>query len=115
MYADIGPKKAVKCEYSSSSSSEPTLGSIITSSTLYSSKSPQAKDLIRTVAYHIAEDAMPLSTADKPGFRFMISMLNPRYHLLSIKTYLTTRFLACSQTFETTELFQCLGRPLFSL
>ena len=114
-YTELGPKKAVKREYSSSSSSQPTLGSIITSSTLYSSNSPQAKDLNRTVAYHIAKDAMPLSTVDKLGFRFMISKLNPRYHLPSRKHSLTTRFRACTQTFETTELFQCLGRPLFSL
>ena len=84
-YAELGPKKAVKREYSSSSSSQPILGSIITSSTLYSSNSPQAKDLNRAVAYHIAKDAMPLSTVDKPGFRFMISKLNPRYHLPSRK------------------------------
>ena len=86
-YAELGPKKVVKREYSSSSSSQPTLGSIITSSTLYSSNSPQAKDLNRAVAYHIAKDAMPLSTVDKPGFRFMISKLNPRYHLPSRKHF----------------------------
>ena len=86
-YAELGPKKAVKREYSSSSSSQPTLGSIITSSTLYSSNSPQAKDLNRAVAYHIAKDAMSLSTVDKPGFRFMVSKLNPRYHLPSRKHF----------------------------
>ena len=86
-YAELGPKKVVKREYSSSSSSQPTLGSIITSSTLYSSNSPQAKDLNRAVAYHIAKDAMPLSAVDKPGFRFMISKLNPRYHLPSRKHF----------------------------
>ena len=52
-YAELGPKKVVNREYSSSSSSQPTLGSIITSSTLYSSNSPQAKDLNRAVAYHL--------------------------------------------------------------
>ena len=82
-YAELGPKKAVKCKYSSSSSYQPTLGCIITSSTLYGSNSPRAKDLNRDVAYHIAKDAMPLSTVDKSDFRFMILKFNPHYHLLS--------------------------------
>ena len=50
---------------------------------VYGPSSPQAKDLNRAVAYHIAKDAVPLSTVDRPGFRFMVSKLNPRYQLPS--------------------------------
>jgi len=41
---------------------QPTLGSVIMKSALYSSGSFQAKDLNRAVAYHMAKDTMPLST-----------------------------------------------------
>ena len=57
-------------------------------SVLYSPSSVQVKDLNCVVAYHIAKDAMPLSTVDKPGFRFMVFKLNPRYQLPSRKHFL---------------------------
>ena len=60
------------------------MGSVIIKSALYSPSSPQAKDLNRAVAYHIAKDAVPLSTVDRPGFRFM---LNLRYQLPSRKHF----------------------------
>ena len=45
----------------------------------------QAKELNRAVTYYLAKDAVPLSTADKPGFRHMVLKLNPRYQLPSRK------------------------------
>ena len=41
------------------------------------------KEQNRAVAYHIAKDAVPLSTIEKPGFQLMVSKLNPRYQLPS--------------------------------
>ena len=84
VYAELGPRKQTKQE---DSHGQPTLGSVIMKSALYSSGSSQAKDLNRAVAYHIAKDAVPLSTVDKPGFRFMVSKLNPRYQLPSHKHF----------------------------
>ena len=66
---------------------QPTLGSVVMKSALYSSGSSQAKDLHCAVTYHITKDAIPLSTIDKPGFRFMVSKLNPRYQLPSRKHF----------------------------
>lgn len=56
-----------------------TLGDLVAKSAMYSPSSLQAKELSRMVAYHIAKDAVPLSTVDKPGFQYMVSKLNPRY------------------------------------
>ena len=87
VYAELGPKKQPKREATCSNTTQATLGSVVMKSAMYSPSSPQTKDLNRAVAYHIAKDAMPLSTVDKPGFRFMISKLNPRYQLPSRKHF----------------------------
>ena len=59
VYAELRPRKQPKPE---ASPVQPLLGSLVMESALYSSESSQAKDLNRAVAYHIAKDAMPLST-----------------------------------------------------
>ena len=84
VYAELGPRKQPKRE---TSTVQPTLGSVVMKSALYSSGSSQAKDMNRAVAYHIAKDAVPLSTVDKPGFWFMVSKLNSRYQLPSPKHF----------------------------
>ena len=33
------------------------------------------------MTYYLAKDAAPISTVDKPGFRHLVSVLNPRYQL----------------------------------
>ena len=87
IYADAAPKKPPKRGEPSQSSTSNTVqaivGSIVAKSAKYTSTSPQAKDLNRAVAYHIAKDAVPLSTIEKPGFQLMVSKLNPRYQLPS--------------------------------
>ena len=34
------------------------------------------------VAYHIAKDAVPICTVEKPGFKYMMRVTDPRYELL---------------------------------
>jgi hypothetical protein len=35
----------------------------------------------RAVGYHLAKDMVPIYTVEKPGFRHMMSVLNPRYEV----------------------------------
>ena len=70
-------------ESSQPSTSQATLNELVAKSAMYSSSGAQAKELNRAVTYHIARDAVPLCTVDKPGFQFMVSKLNPRYQLPS--------------------------------
>ena len=37
----------------------------------------------QAVTYYIAKDSVPISTVEKPGFKHMVSKLNPRYQLPS--------------------------------
>ena len=39
---------------------------------------------------YIAEDTQPLSTVDRPGFKYMVTKLNPRYQLPSRKHFSNT-------------------------
>ena len=87
IYAELAPKKQPKRESSTSNTCQATLVSIVAKSAMYSPTSSQAKDLNRAITYHIAKDAMPLSTVEKPGFKSMVSKLNPRYQLPSRKHF----------------------------
>ena len=87
IYAETAPKLASKKGESSNSTSQMTLVDTIAKSVKYGSHSTQAKELNRAVTYYIAKDAVPISTADKPGFRLMVSKLNPRYELPSRKHF----------------------------
>ena len=49
----------------------------------FAANSPKAIELNKAVTYFIAKDAQPFSTVEKPGFKRMISKLNPRYQLPS--------------------------------
>ena len=82
IYAEIAPKAPKQ-----GSSAQASLSDVIAKSTKYSPSSAQAKELNRAVTYYLAKDAVPLSTVDKPGFRHMVSKLNPRYHLPSRKHF----------------------------
>ena len=85
IFAEAAPKKLPKrgesSQPSTSNSSQTTLNELVAKSAMYSPSSPQAKELNRAVTYHLAKDAVPLCTVDKPGFQFMVSKLNPRYQL----------------------------------
>ena len=60
-----------------------TLTGTIARSAKLASDSPQAKELNRAVAYHTAKDSVPISTAEKPGFKQLVSKLNPQYQMPS--------------------------------
>ena len=46
-----------------------------------------ARDLNKAVVYFIAKDAFPISTVGKPGFKHLVSKLNPRYEIPSSKHF----------------------------
>ena len=48
---------------------------------LLSTSSREHKELTKSVANCLAKDMLPLSTVDKPGFRAMLYMFNPRFQL----------------------------------
>ena len=54
----------------------------------FTANSPQAIELNKAVTYFIAKDAQPFSTVEKPGFKRMISKLNPRYQLPSRRYFI---------------------------
>ena len=87
IYAKIAPKASKQ-----SPSAQACLSDMITKSTKYSPSSAQAKELNWAVTYYLAKDAVPLSTVDKPGFRHMVSKVNPRYHLPSRKHFSDQEF-----------------------
>lgn len=53
----------------------------------YSAHSSEAKELNKAVTYYIAKDAMPVFTVTKPGFKHLLSKLNPRYEVPSRKHF----------------------------
>ena len=76
IYAELAPKTTKQ-----STSSQADLSDMITRAAKFASTSAQAKELNRAVTYYLAKDAAPISTVDKPGFRHLVSALNPRYQL----------------------------------
>ena len=68
IYAEVAPKKLPKrgesSQTSTSNTTQVTLGGLVAKSAMYSPSSPQANELNRAVAYHVAKDAEPpLSTS----------------------------------------------------
>ena len=53
----------------------------------YRTTGSHAKELNKAVACFIAKDAFPISTVRKPGFKHLVSKLNPRYEILSRKHF----------------------------
>ena len=45
----------------------------------YDKDSKRYRDITQAVAYHIAKDMLPLSTVEKPGYKNLIHVLDPRY------------------------------------
>ena len=83
IYAEISPKVTPKQQ----TSTQASLSDVIARSTKFASSSAQAKELNRAVTYYLTKDAVPISTVDKPGFRHLVSTLNPRYQLPSRKHF----------------------------
>ena len=52
---------------------------VLLASRKYRPRSPQALELNRSVAYFIARDCHPLSILERPGFRHLLTKLNPKY------------------------------------
>ncbi len=64
---------------SSSTMTQRTIKESIARSTKLPHNSPQAKEITCAITYHLAKDAVPLCTVEKPGFKELVSKLNPRY------------------------------------
>ena len=90
MHAEASPKQSRKGEPCTSTTQLRITDSIAKSSK-YARNSPQSIEINRAIAFHIAEDAVPLYTVEKPGFKHMIAKLNPRYEIWQRNT---CRFVA---------------------
>ena len=63
------------------SSSQTSVTALFEKSRKFDRNSREHKELTRSITMCLAKDMLPLSTVDKPGFRAMISRLNPRCDL----------------------------------
>ena len=87
IYADLAPSSS-KAKLNggnniTESMKQTTLEELIARSAKYLPDSAQAKELNRAVTYHIAKDSMPISIVERPGFKYMLLKLNPRYQIPS--------------------------------
>lgn len=83
-YAELAPSQCKsKSTEVETSSKQATLSETILRSAKYLPDSAQAKELNCAVTYYIAKDSVPISTMEKPGFKHMVSKLNPHYQLPS--------------------------------
>ena len=88
IFADLAPSSSRASSKSKSTEAEPTerqatLTETIARSAKYLPDSPQANELNRAITYHITKDSVPVSIVERPGFKCMLSKLNPRYQLPS--------------------------------
>ena len=61
----------------------PTLQEVIDRGKKYDSKSTRACELNKAVAYYLAKDMHPLYSVERPGFKRLVSKLDPKYVLPS--------------------------------
>ncbi|XP_071344173.1 E3 SUMO-protein ligase ZBED1-like [Trachinotus anak] len=70
----------------------------------YDKSSKCHKDITEAVAYYIAKDMLPLSTVEKPGFKNLLHVLDPRYVLPGrkyfSKTAITKLYLKCKESVQ---------------
>ncbi len=93
-YARISSQKIPK-KGECSSNSQPTLEVTIARKAKYHpAKSCQAKEINKAVTYFIAKDAIPVSTVSKPGFKHLVSKLNPKYEIPTRKHFSEIEILA---------------------
>ncbi len=85
-YAGISSRKIPK-KGECSSNSQPTLEVTIARKAKYPAKCCQAKEINKAVTYFIAKDAISVSTVSKPGFKHLVSKLNPKYEIPTRKHF----------------------------
>ena len=83
IYAERSRGKSVKRKQS-------TLTKVIEKSKMYDPKSRRVRELNDAVACFLAQDMQPFYTVEKPGFKRMVRMLDPRYSLPSQKYFSDT-------------------------
>ena len=83
IYAELSRSKSVKRKQS-------TLTEVIEKSKMYDSKSQRVRELNDAVARFLAQDMQPFYTVEKPVFKRMVRMLDPKYSLLSRKYFSDT-------------------------
>ncbi|XP_053179067.1 E3 SUMO-protein ligase ZBED1-like [Scomber japonicus] len=70
----------------------------------YDKSSKRYKDISQAVTYHIAKDMLPLSTVERPGFKNLLHVLDPRYVLpgrkYSSKTAIPQMYLLCKDSVQ---------------
>ena len=66
---------------------QPTLEATMERGSYYDPRSKQAQELDHAVAYYLAKDMQPYYTVERPGFKKMVSKLNPLYKLPSRKHF----------------------------
>ena len=86
VYTEISSRRATN--KGGECSMQLTLEESTSSANKYHSTSSHAKELNKAVAYFIVKDAFPISTAGKPGFKHLVSKLNPRYEIPSRRHFL---------------------------
>ena len=64
-----------------------TLSEAIKRRQLYSADSPKAQKINKAVVYYLAKDMQPYYTVERPGFKNLVSKLNPCYKLPSRKYF----------------------------
>ena len=108
VYAEISSHKAEKKP--GECSTQLTLEESASKGTKYSSSSSQAKELNKVVTYFIAKDALPVSIISKPGFKHLISKLNPRYEVPSRKHFSEYEIQPCILWLGIAKLKQSLHK-----
>ena len=70
----------------------------------YDKSSKRYKDISQAVTYHIAKDMLPLSTVERPGFKNLLHVLDPRYVLPGrkyfSKTAIPQMYLLCKDSVQ---------------
>ena len=87
IYADLAPLSS-KSKLNSGnkiteSTKQTTLEESIARSAKYLPDSAQAKELNCAVTYYIVKESMPISIVERPGVKYMLLKLNPRYQIPS--------------------------------
>ena len=86
-YSEAWPKVAKKACSTKGKFVQPTLHELQERSMKYPSQSNITKELNSAVTFYLATDMQPISSVERPGFRHLISKLNPRYQLPSRKHF----------------------------
>ena len=71
------------------------------------SSSRRANDITDAIAYFLAKDSVPFNAVERPGFKRLLHVLEPRYHVPSKSTFSRDRIIRISQheNIDTTGIF----------